>query len=69
MNIFAVGNSTKVVLNKKGVSDNWEEKLMSEGVENYSVKDVINFADKHHLENLIAIDNTASALCLTCHDK
>jgi homoserine O-acetyltransferase len=60
LNVFAVGNSTKVLLNKKGVSSNWEEKLVSEGKENYTVKDVIEFADKHHLENLIAIDNTAS---------
>lgn len=61
LNVFAVGNSVKVLLNKHGVSSNWEEELSNEGVDNYSVKDVIGFADKHHLENLIAIDNTASS--------
>ena len=61
LNVFAVGNSVKVLLNKHGVSSNWEEELSSQGVDNYSVKDVIEFADKHHLENLIAIDNTASS--------
>ena len=60
LNVFAVGNSSKVLLDKNGVSSNWVEKLLSEGVENYTVNDVIEFADKNHLENLIAIDNTAS---------
>ncbi len=61
LNVFAVGNSAKVLLNKHGISSNWEEELSNEGVDNYLVKDVIEFADKHHLENLIAIDNTASS--------
>jgi len=61
LNVFAVGNSTKILLNKKGVDNNWENELIAKGVENYSVKDVIAYADQHHLENLIAIDNTASA--------
>jgi len=58
--IFAVGNSSKVLLDKQGVSENWEADLLREGQEGYTVADVIAYADQHHLENLIAIDNTAS---------
>ncbi|SDW43575.1 aspartate kinase [Lutibacter oricola] len=61
LNVFAVGNSKKVLLNKNGVSSSWENDLNAKGFENYTVKDVIEYADKNHLENLIAIDNTASA--------
>lgn len=60
-NVFAVANSKKVLLNKHGVSKNWKKKLSESGVENVSVKDIIAFAETHHFENLIAVDNTASA--------
>ncbi|MDP6922031.1 MAG: bifunctional aspartate kinase/homoserine dehydrogenase I, partial [Lutibacter sp.] len=40
--------------------ENWEADLLREGQEGYTVADVIAYADQHHLENLIAIDNTAS---------
>lgn len=61
LNIFAVANSTNVLLNKNGISTNWESKLEENSLKNYTINDVINFAKKHHLENLIAIDNTASS--------
>ena len=61
LNIFAIANSTKVVLNEKGVSENWENELEEHGIMNDSIKAVIQFAQQHHLENLIAVDNTASA--------
>ncbi|MGK0413701.1 MAG: aspartokinase/homoserine dehydrogenase 1, partial [Polaribacter sp.] len=60
-NVFAVANSKKVLLNKHGVSKNWKKNLSESGVENVSVKDIIAFAETHHFENLIAVDNTASA--------
>ncbi|MGY0408172.1 MAG: bifunctional aspartate kinase/homoserine dehydrogenase I, partial [Polaribacter sp.] len=50
----------KVLLNKNGVSKNWEEDLTKNGQENMAVNDIISFAKTHHLENLIAVDNTAS---------
>ncbi len=61
LNIFAVANSKNVLLNKDGISTNWEDELNNNSFENYTVKDIIDYADKHHLENLIAIDNTASS--------
>jgi homoserine O-acetyltransferase len=60
LNVFAVANSKKIVLKKNGVSKNWEQDLLVNGDENLTVDDVINFSKTHHLENLIAVDNTAS---------
>ena len=60
LNVFAVANSKKVLLNKNGATKNWKQNLLENGDENASVNDIIAFAKKHHLENLIAVDNTAS---------
>ena len=60
LNVFAVANSKKVLLNKNGVSKNWKEDLYNTGDENTTVNDIIAFAKTHHFENLIAVDNTAS---------
>ena len=59
LNVFAVANSKKVVLNKFGIGENWKSTLLEKGI-SYSVEDVVSYAKEHHLENLIAIDNTAS---------
>ncbi len=59
LTIFAVANSKKVLLNAQGVDTNWKEALATDGA-GYAIEDIIQFADTHHLENLIAIDNTAS---------
>ncbi|NQY29529.1 MAG: bifunctional aspartate kinase/homoserine dehydrogenase I [Flavobacteriaceae bacterium] len=61
LNIVAVASSKKVLLNKNGVSENWKIELEQNGIENYTTETIIEFAEKHHLENLIAVDNTASA--------
>jgi aspartate kinase len=60
LNIFAVGNSKKILLNKNGISDEWRQHLDEKGINDYTIDQVIDYAEKHHLENLIAIDNTAS---------
>jgi len=57
--IFAIANSKTVVLNVDGVSRNWKSELKTKG-RSYTQKDIFDFARTHHLENLIAIDNTAS---------
>ena len=59
LNIFAIANSTKVLIDKEGISENWRNNITNEGIE-YSIQDVINYAKENHLENLIAVDNTAS---------
>lgn len=59
LNIFGVANSKKLLLDEKGIGIDWKERFEKEGKE-YKLNDLIQFADKHHLENLIAVDNTAS---------
>mgnify|MGYP003866637927 FL=1 len=60
LNVFAVANSKKLLLKAQGIQKNWRASL--EALKGgYSVQEVIDFAEKHHLENLIAVDNTASA--------
>ncbi len=59
LNIFAVANSKQLLLDRHGVGSNWEAALLESSVEN-QVSEVIAYAEKHHLENLIAVDNTAS---------
>lgn len=59
LKIFAIGNSKKIWFNTENDLTNWREKLEKEG-QAYCISDVVDFAEKHHLENLIAVDNTAS---------
>lgn len=58
LNIFAIANSSKVLLDANGVNNNWKTQI--ENGKAYTIDDIVTYADEHHLENLIAIDNTAS---------
>ncbi|WP_347922835.1 bifunctional aspartate kinase/homoserine dehydrogenase I [Pontimicrobium sp. SW4] len=59
LNIFAIANSRKVLLNSRGVNNDWKNELEEKG-EAYTINTIIDYANKLHLENLIAIDNTSS---------
>ncbi len=59
LRVFAIANSQKVILTADGVSKNWKSELNTKG-RVYKQKDIFDFAKINHLENLIAIDNTAS---------
>ncbi|WP_246849060.1 bifunctional aspartate kinase/homoserine dehydrogenase I [Aquimarina sp. U1-2] len=59
LNIFAIANSKKVWLQKDSPGIDWKEEMKNQG-KPYTIEDIIQFATDHHLENLIAIDNTAS---------
>ena len=59
LRIFAIANSRSVMLNANGISENWKSELATTG-EPYTFQTVFEFAKSHHLENLIAVDNTAS---------
>ncbi|MBU3821318.1 bifunctional aspartate kinase/homoserine dehydrogenase I [Flavobacteriaceae bacterium XHP0103] len=59
LNVFAIANSKKLLLNKNGVKSDWRKAIEASPSEN-SIETIIDFAKKHHLENLIAVDNTAS---------
>lgn len=58
-NIFAIANSSTLLLNDTGVDTNWNKIKNKKGV-SYAISDVISFAKENNLENLIAIDNTAN---------
>ncbi len=60
LNIFAVANSKKVLLQKEGINQNWETEFDNYGKKNFTINDIIQFAKANHFENLIAVDNTAS---------
>ncbi|NMH87148.1 bifunctional aspartate kinase/homoserine dehydrogenase I [Flavivirga algicola] len=60
LNVFAIANSKKLLLNKDGVENNWQETIKST-TQKSSIQDIIAFAKAHHLENLIAVDNTSSS--------
>tara|TARA_B100001750_G_scaffold214976_1_gene198650 strand:- start:153940 stop:157356 length:3417 start_codon:yes stop_codon:yes gene_type:complete len=59
LNVFAVANSRKVLLERKGIPKTWKTALEEKGVP-YTYNDVIDYAKRNHLENLIAVDNTAN---------
>ncbi|NAY92323.1 bifunctional aspartate kinase/homoserine dehydrogenase I [Muricauda sp. JGD-17] len=59
LNIFAVANSKKVLLDVTGIGTDWRERMQHHGL-GYNLEDIVAFARANHLENLVAIDNTAS---------
>ncbi|MEO1010675.1 MAG: bifunctional aspartate kinase/homoserine dehydrogenase I [Bacteroidota bacterium] len=59
LNVFAIANSKKLLLRKQGIPKAWKSSLKAQGV-TYEIADVFQFAKRNHLENLIAVDNTAS---------
>ncbi|ULC59288.1 bifunctional aspartate kinase/homoserine dehydrogenase I [Flaviramulus sp. BrNp1-15] len=60
LNVFAIANSRQLILNKNGAATNWSSEIKSSTLKS-SVDDIITFAKTHHLENLIAVDNTSSS--------
>lgn len=59
LHIFAVANSKQLLIDKEGIGENWEQDIALSTLPN-TVKTVIDFAKAQHLENVIAVDNTAS---------
>ncbi|MDO6602937.1 bifunctional aspartate kinase/homoserine dehydrogenase I [Arenibacter palladensis] len=59
INVFAVANSKKVLLNKNGISKNWKSSMETKAIP-YKLDDIFKYAKDNHLENLIAVDNTAN---------
>ena len=61
LNIFALANSKKVWFPKNELTTQWEDKFTDAQASKTTIQSVLDFAQTHHLENLIAIDNTASS--------
>ncbi|SFR32647.1 homoserine O-acetyltransferase [Robiginitalea myxolifaciens] len=59
IHVFAVANSRQVLLDHRGINSDWETKLKAAN-QGYRLEDIFDYARAHHLENLIAVDNTAS---------
>lgn len=60
LNTFAIAGKDKVVLDRNGIGKNWRTTLTNTKQSKSVVRETIAYAQKYHLENLIAIDNTAS---------
>ncbi len=58
--IFAVANSRKILLDKKGVGEAWRSRIKEAQDTQNPIADIIKYAHDHHLENTIFVDNTAS---------
>jgi len=59
LNVFAIANSRKLLINKKGIPKSWKSSIDAKG-KKYEVEDIFEYAKENHLENLIVVDNTAS---------
>lgn len=59
LRIFGIANSKTLLLDENGIGTDWQQRLDAEG-KAYRPADLIEFAKENHLENLIAVDNTAS---------
>ncbi|MCP4883690.1 MAG: aspartate kinase, partial [Flavobacteriales bacterium] len=60
INIFALSNSKHLLLQSEGIGADWKKDLLDQDQGKFTINDVIGFAKNKHLENLIAVDNTAS---------
>ena len=59
LKIVAIANSRKVAFNKAGFGSDWRQKIKYSQTQS-SVQSLVDFANEHHLENLVMVDNTAS---------
>ena len=60
LNIFSVASSKKLLLNSRGISENWKSEMIDIQKDTNIIDEVVGYAKNNHLVNLIAIDNTAS---------
>ena len=60
LKIFAIADSKKIAFNTEGFSESWQQEI-SQAEEKPDVETLLTFAQRHHLENLIAVDVTASS--------
>ena len=63
LNIFALSGQDALVLNAEGLDKNWKDSIEknSQKHEHSLPKQIAQFANANHLENLILVDNTASS--------
>lgn len=59
LKVVAIANSRKMALNKAGFGSDWRQKI-NYSQSDFNIQDLIAYAQEHHLENLVMVDNTAS---------
>ena len=59
LNVFAVMNSEKALINSEGIKKDWNKQFKDEG-EPWMIPGLIDYAQSNNLKNLIAVDNTGS---------
>jgi aspartokinase/homoserine dehydrogenase 1 len=59
LNVFALTNSGKAIINSEGIRKDWRKQLSEEGIE-WTIRYLIDYAQSNGLTNLIAVDNTGS---------
>lgn len=59
LKIVSILNSRKMILNKDGFDDSWQNQLENSDLKS-DVKKLIDWTNENQLENLILVDNTAS---------
>lgn len=60
LKVVVISNSTKMTLNKAGFRSDWRQKIKFSNTDT-NIEEIINYCKEHSLENLILVDNTASA--------
>ena len=61
LKIFAIADSKKIAFNTEGFSESWQEEVSQAEEISQAEEKLVAFAQRHHLENLIAVDVTASS--------
>lgn len=65
LKIVAIANSKKLLFDPNGIEGDWDLRFQNQK-EGYTLEELYRTTSAHHLENLIAVDNTAS-LDFTTH--
>lgn len=58
--VFAIANSRRLLLTDCGIESNWREDIEQADKIDDAVGEIIRYAERKHLENLIFVDNTSS---------
>jgi len=59
LKIIAIANSRQVLLDKDGIGSDWMSRLQ-DSQQPSNLHTIVDYVSRHHLENVIAVDNTAS---------
>lgn len=58
--IVGIANHEKVLLHSEGIGADWEIRMESEGISNYTFYDIYKFIYENNLANVVVVDNTDS---------